>query len=187
MDFSIMVSRKEHSKHAIALSEAYARSAKERGIGIAVRKPSYLKDKIENGQAIIVLQGTELVGFCYIESWSHGAFVAHSGLIVLPEFRGQKLSTSIKEAIFKLSRNLYPTAKIFGITTNPTVMKINASLGYIPVAYKNLTEDPTFWKGCQTCPNYNILAKNDFKMCMCTAMLFEENNIQLLSKINKDA
>ena len=183
MEFSILVAQKEHTGHAMALSQAYALSAKERGIGIAVRKASYLIDKIEKGQAIIAFHCNELAGFCYIETWSHSSFVANSGLIVLSKYRGQKLSLKIKQATFKLSRQLYPSAKIFGITTNPHVMKMNSSLGYIPVSYQELTEETTFWKGCHSCPNYKILERNKFKMCMCTAMLFEEQNIQLFSKI----
>ena len=36
-------------------------------------------------------------------------------------------------------------------------MKINSELGYEPVTYSELTRDEQFWKGCQSCVNYEIL------------------------------
>ena len=48
---------------------------------------------------------------------------------------------AIKEKIFKLSREKYPNAKIFGLTTGLAVMKINSELGYEPVTYSELTQD----------------------------------------------
>jgi hypothetical protein len=64
------------------------------------------------GKAVIALHknGT-WAGFCYIETWSHGDFVANSGLIVNPEFRKVGLAKAIKENIFELSRSKYPEAK----------------------------------------------------------------------------
>ena len=38
-------------------------------------------------------------------------------------------------------------------------MKINYSLGYEPVTFSELTDDDEFWKGCQTCNNYDILQR----------------------------
>ena len=72
-----------------------------------------------------------------------------------------------------MSREKYPDAKIFGLTTGLAVMKINSDLGYEPVTYSELTNDEEFWKGCQSCVNYEILMSKDRKNCMCTAMLFD--------------
>jgi hypothetical protein len=109
--------------------------------------------------------------FCYIEKWGHGKYVAHSGLIVAPKFRGKGLAKKIKTEIFNLSKKKYPDSKVFGITTSKTVMRINFELGYRPVSFSELTDDPEFWKGCRTCVNYDILTRTDKKMCLCTGML----------------
>jgi hypothetical protein len=52
-------------------------------------------------------------------------------------------------------------------------MKINSDLGYEPVTYSELTQDEEFWKGCQSCVNFEILKMKDRKNCMCTAMLYD--------------
>src|SRR5690606_471377 len=112
-------------------------------------------------------------GFCYIETWSHGDFVANSGLVVNPEFRKVGLAKAIKKRIFELSREKYPKAKIFGLTTGLAVMKINSDLGYEPVTYSELTQDEEFWNGCKSCVNYDILMSKGRKNCLCTAMLWD--------------
>ncbi|MGB5272934.1 MAG: GNAT family N-acetyltransferase, partial [Flavobacteriaceae bacterium] len=35
------------------------------------------------------------------------------------------------------------------------------------------TDDPEFWKGCQTCKNFDILTRTERKMCLCTGMLYD--------------
>jgi hypothetical protein len=79
----------------------------------------------------------------------------------------------IKKTVFDLSRLKYPKSKIFGLTTGLPVMKINSELGYEPVTYSMLTQDEDFWKGCQSCVNYDILMMKERKNCMCTAMLWD--------------
>lgn len=153
-----------------------AESAKARGTGIATRKPEYVAEKILTGKAVIALVEGELGGFSYIETWGHGKYVANSGLIVNPKFRRLGLARKIKGAIFNLSRELYPDAKIFGITTSLPVMKINSDLGYKPVTFSELTQDDAFWAGCNSCPNFDILTRNERKICLCTAMLASSGN-----------
>ncbi|MBS1760827.1 MAG: GNAT family N-acetyltransferase [Bacteroidetes bacterium] len=149
-------------------------SAKARGTGIAKRNPEYVEKKIDEGKAVIALTDkNEWVGFCYIETWSHGEYVANSGLIVAPAFRKSGVAKSIKQKIFNLSREQYPDAKIFGLTTGLAVMKINSDLGYEPVTYSELTQDEAFWAGCKSCVNYDILMSKERKNCMCTAMLYD--------------
>ncbi len=149
-------------------------SAKARGTGIAKRSPEYVAQKMEEGKAVIALTNEgEWVGFCYIETWSHGGYVANSGLIVSPNFRKSGVAKSIKKRIFELSREKYPNAKIFGLTTGLAVMKINSELGYEPVTYSELTQDEAFWAGCRSCINYDILMSKDRKNCLCTAMLYD--------------
>ncbi|HVG40124.1 MAG TPA: GNAT family N-acetyltransferase [Chitinophagaceae bacterium] len=148
-------------------------SAKARGTGIAKRTPDYLEQKIDEGKAVIAVtdDGT-WVGFCYIETWE-GEYVANSGLIVSPAFRKGGVAKKIKEKIFALSREKYPEAKIFGLTTGLAVMKINSDLGYEPVTYSELTQDEKFWAGCKSCVNFDILMSKDRKNCLCTAMLYD--------------
>ena len=101
---------------------------------------------MESSDAVIALIDGKFAGFCYIESWQHGKFVAHSGLIVHPDFRNLGLAKRIKSFVFDYSLKKYPEAKVFGITTGLAVMKINSDLGYKPVPFSELTNDPSFWK-----------------------------------------
>jgi hypothetical protein len=172
MNFTIEVTTPEHEIYAEAINNLIKESAKARGTGIAERKIEYIQKKINMGNAVIALtEDQQLAGFCYIETWSHGQYVVNSGLIVAPEFRRFGLATQIKERVFKLSREKYPAARIFGITTSLAVMKINSALGYEPVTFSELTQDPEFWNGCKSCPNFDILERNQRRMCLCTAML----------------
>ncbi len=173
-DFDIQVATAQHVDYAQQICDEMAESAKARGTGIAQRSPDYVANKMLEGKAVIALHkdGT-WAGFCYIETWSHGDFVANSGLIVNPQFRKVGLAKAIKHKIFELSRSTYPEAKLFGLTTGLAVMKINSELGYEPVTYSELTQDEDFWKGCKSCVNYDILTSKERKNCMCTAMLFD--------------
>lgn len=173
-DFDIQVATAQHVDFAPIICDEMAESAKARGTGIAQRTPEYVANKMLEGKAVIALHkdGT-WAGFCYIETWSHGDFVANSGLIVAPQYRKAGLAKAIKHKIFELSRTKYPEAKLFGLTTGLAVMKINSELGYEPVTYSELTQDEEFWKGCRSCVNYDILTMKERKNCMCTAMLFD--------------
>jgi hypothetical protein len=161
-------------KYATTITAEMESSAKARGTGIAKRSPEYVAKKIAEGKSVIALtEEGEWVGFCYIEAWGHDSFVANSGLIVAPAFRKSGVAKKIKEKIFQLSREQYPDAKIFGLTTGLAVMKINSDLGYEPVTYSELTDDDQFWAGCKSCVNYDILMSKERKNCMCTAMLYD--------------
>ncbi len=159
---------------AETITKEMEESAKARGTGIAKRSIAYIIEKMIEGKAVIALTTDNVwVGFCYIEEWSHGEFVANSGLIVSPAFRKTGVAKLIKKKIFDLSRKKYPNSKIFGLTTGLAVMKINSDLGYEPVTYSELTQDETFWAGCKSCVNYDILMSKDRKNCFCTAMLYD--------------
>lgn len=189
-DFFIIPATSAHIAYAEAICDEMFESAKARGTGIARRKPEYVARKMEDGKAVIALhKDGRWAGFCYIETWSHGDYVANSGLIVNPEFRKVGLAKAIKKRIFELSREKYPHAKIFGLTTGLAVMKINSDLGYEPVTYSELTQDEEFWKGCQSCVNYDILVSKERKNCMCTAMLWDpvEKERELKEKIQRRA
>jgi GNAT superfamily N-acetyltransferase len=172
--FDILIANEEHWPYAEIICDEMADSAKARGTGIAKRTPEYIRDKMKEGKAVIALtKEGNWAGFCYIETWSHGEYVANSGLIVSPAFRKSGLAKAIKKKIFALSRKKYPEAKIFGLTTGLAVMKINSELGYEPVTYSELSQDEAFWAGCKSCVNYDILMSKDRKNCLCTAMLYD--------------
>lgn len=174
ISFQIIAANASHKVYSTQITDEMENSAKARGTGIAKRTPAYVELKMEEGKAVIALTSDGIwAGFCYIEVWGHGKYVANSGLIVAPEFRKFGLARKIKEQVFKLSRQKYPEAKIFGLTTGAAVMKINSELGYIPVSYSDLTDDQEFWKGCQSCVNYQILLSKDRQNCLCTGMLYD--------------
>ncbi|MEG1607741.1 MAG: GNAT family N-acetyltransferase [Mucinivorans sp.] len=173
-DFNVYVATEEHTKFAAEICTEMAESAKARGTGIAKRSPEYVSEKMRQGKAVVAFhKDGRWAGFSYIESWGHDRFVANSGLIINPEFRGLGLARAIKERTFNLSLEKFPGAKLFGLTTGLAVMKINSSLGYRPVTYSELTDDEQFWKGCASCVNFNILQAKDHKNCLCTAMIFD--------------
>ena len=185
----IVIANASHVKYAQVICDTIAESARVRGTGIAKRTPEYIIKRLMNGNAIIALDGDRFAGFCYIEVWGHQKYVANSGLIVHPDYRNQGLAKKIKKAVFDLSRKKFPDAKIFGITTGLAVMKMNYELGYRPVTFSELTDDPEFWKGCQTCKNFDILTRTERRMCLCTGMLYDpaDPSRQPEKKINKKA
>ena len=171
-EITVQVADERFLEYVDTILTTIADAAKVRGTGIARRSPEYIVQKMKEGKAIIALAGTEFAGFCYIESWGNHKFVANSGLIVVDKFRGHGLAKRIKRKAFELSRLRYPDAKIVGLTTGLAVMKINSELGYKPVTFSELTDDEAFWKGCQSCVNYDILQRTGRKHCLCTGMLF---------------
>ncbi|HBL71855.1 MAG: GNAT family N-acetyltransferase [Bacteroidales bacterium] len=172
-DIEVLIADASHVVYVDTILNTIAAAAKVRGTGIARRTPEYVTQKILEGKAIIALDGADFAGFCYIETWGNKQFVANSGLIVVEQYRGKGLAKRIKQKAFELSRSRYPDAKIFGLTTGAAVMKINYELGYRPVTYAELTDDEAFWKGCQSCVNYDILQRQNRRFCMCTAMLYD--------------
>ncbi|MDO1446685.1 GNAT family N-acetyltransferase [Rhodocytophaga aerolata] len=173
-DYIVQSANYNHLELAEEICRHMEESAKARGTGIAKRSPDYLIQKMLEGKAIVATtRSGEFVGFCYIETWGHGKFVANSGLIVHPDHRKSGIAKSIKEKAFEISRKKYPQAKLFGLTTSLAVMKINSSLGYKPVTFSELTDDEAFWKGCSSCVNYDILNRTNHKHCLCTGMLYD--------------
>lgn len=173
-DFIIEIAGEAQEKWVETIANQMQESAKARGTGIAKRSPEYLLKRMREGKAVIATtKSGEWVGFCYIENWDHGKFVANSGLIVHPDFRKSGIATNIKRKAFNLSRSKYPDAKIIGLTTSMAVMKINSELGYRPVAFSELPKDDEFWKGCSTCINYDVLTRTERSHCLCTGMKFE--------------
>lgn len=175
MDLLVRAANAGDIHYAETICQMMKIAAQARGTGIAERNPEYIQSKMAQENAIIALDldTREAIGFCYIETWTHGKYVANSGLIIHPDYRKMGLARKIKIEIFQLSRKKYPEAKLFGITTGLAVMKINSDMGYKPVTFSELTTDTNFWTGCQGCKNYDILQRTDYKHCLCTAMLYD--------------
>lgn len=174
--FLVILAGENHLEYANTIVQEMQASAQVRGTGIAKRTPEYIQQKMMEGKAIIAFDSKKKwAGFCYIETWQSGEYVANSGLIIAPPFRNLGLAKLIKEQVLLLSRTKYPNSKIFGLTTGLAVMKINSELGYKPVTYSELTTDEQFWNGCKSCVNYSILTSKDFKNCLCTAMICSDN------------
>ena len=176
LEFKVQIAGNTHLHYSSQICDEMEASAKIRGTGIAKRSPEYVKQKMLEGKAVIAFgPNSQWAGFCYIETWQSGEYVANSGLIISPQFRNHGVAKQIKKKIFDLSRSKYPNAKIFGLTTGLAVMRINSDLGYKPVTYSELTNDEQFWNGCKSCVNYSILTSKEFKNCLCTAMLYHED------------
>ncbi len=172
-DVKVIYADESHVKHAERICQLIYESAMQRGTGIARREPSYIASKMTSGKGVIALDGDKVVGFSYIECWSHGDYVATSGLIVDPDYRRLGLATEIKQKTFQLARERFPYAKLFSITTSLAVMKLNTRLGYQPVTLSELTHDEEFWQGCEGCVNYDVLKRNNHRICLCYGMLYD--------------
>ena len=172
-EIEIVVAEEKHLGLVQEVLDTITAAAKVRGTGIAKRSPDYVKQKMLEHKAVLALYHGRFAGFSYIECWSNKQFVANSGLIVAPEFRGIGLAKKIKARIFQLSREMFPQAKIFSLTTGGAVMKMNSQLGYRPVPFCELTTDDAFWRGCENCVNFDVLQRYDRRMCLCYGMLYD--------------
>ena len=172
-EIKVMVADESHIKYVDIILETIAEAAKVRGTGIAKRSPEYVATNMKETKAVIALQGDKFAGFSYIETWGNKQYVTTSGLIVHPDFRGLGLAKKIKNVTFTLARKRWPHAKIFSLTSGSAVMKMNTQLGYLPVTFNDLTDDESFWRGCEGCINADVLHRTNRRYCICTAMLFD--------------
>jgi len=174
MQVDVLVSNISHTKYVDEILETIETSAKARGTGIAKRSVEYVEKKLKEQKAVIAIaEDGRFAGFSYIEIFDNGKFLVNSGLIVHPDFRNMGLAKRIKNRIFELSKELYPKAKIVSITTSLVVLKLNTDLGYKPVTFSELPQSELFWKGCETCVNYDVLTRTNKKMCLCTGLLYD--------------
>ncbi len=179
MQVNIYVSNISHLKYVEEILDTIETSAKARGTGIAKRSVEYVEKKLKDGNAVIALTDAGVfAGFSYIEIFQEGKYLVNSGLIVHPDFRGIGLAKRIKLKIFNRSKELYPKAKIVSITTSLIVLKLNTDLGYKPVTFSELPQTDLFWKGCETCVNYDVLMRTNRKMCLCTGLLYDPEHHQ---------
>ena len=100
----VMVADASHEVYVDKILDTIREAAKVRGTGIAERTHEYVATKMKEGKAIIALCGDVFAGFSYIESWGNKQYVATSGLIVHPDFRGIGLAKRIKMASLRLDR-----------------------------------------------------------------------------------
>ena len=172
-DIDVMVADESHEKYVDTILDTIEAAAKVRGTGIAKRSSDYVVQKMREGKVVIALYGDEFAGFSYIESWGNKQYVATSGLIVADKFRNIGLAKRIKYAAFQLARLRWPKAKLFSLTSGSAVMKMNTELGYFPVTFADLTDDESFWRGCNGCVNHDVLVRTQRRYCICTALLFD--------------
>ncbi len=157
--------------HAGSISDAIRREVDRGSIGMAVRSPELIRERMLAGDAIIALDGDPWAGFCYLSSWEDGKFVSTSALIVGLSYRGQGVARRLKEEALRLCLMRYPGARPFGLSTSEAVAKINVALGFREVPYREITRDPQFWKGCESCPLHATLVANGGERCHCGAMV----------------
>ncbi len=133
----------------------------------------YLSEKILSGDAIIATKNNELAGFCYLRRRKKGEYVSISGIVIVPKYRKGELSKHLVNKAFELAREKYPEAKIFSLSTSPTIMRINNENGYRPINYSKLSNSELFWSACSDCLNFQTLKNSNYSRCLCSAMLFD--------------
>ena len=181
----VTVADPSHEIYVNTILKTIADAAKVRGTGIAKRTHEYLATKMKEAKAVIALENGNFAGFSYIETWGNKHYVTTSGLIVHPDYRGMGVAKRIKDLTFTLARVRWPQAKIFSLTSGSAVMKMNTQLGYHPVTFNDLTDDQSFWRGCEGCINVDVLHRTGRKYCICTAMLYDPEE-HLPAKISKE-
>jgi GNAT superfamily N-acetyltransferase len=162
-------------QHAESIAEAIRREVEGGAIGMALRPPELLRARMLAGDAVIAVSlersDAPWVGFCYVVPWEGGRLVATSALIVEPRRRGLGIARQLKEAALRLARARYPGATPFGLSTSAAVARINLDLGFREVPYAEITSDPEFWRGCESCPHHGTLVANGGARCLCAAFL----------------
>lgn len=158
----VRVATSDDFKYAEGIADEMAYSAAKRGTGIPRRSSGYIIDKINQGLAVIAVDPelNQWAGFCCIEVWTHGRYIANSGLIVSPKFRHLGISKEIKFKLFELERQKFPHAKIFSLSTSAAVIHANRLLGFKEISFDKVLKDKFFMKGAHTWVNYVELMKN---------------------------
>lgn len=169
-----MATSGDHS-YAAEIANEMAYSSARRGNGIAHRTPEYVMKKMDEGIAVIAVNTDNgaWAGFCYLEVWQHQKYVANSGLIVAPGYRGTGISKEIKITLFNHCRAGFPEAKLFSLSTSPAVIHVNESLGYKAVSFAELMNDDLFLTGCQSWVNYNDLMDREQTHLPYVAMVYD--------------
>lgn len=175
-NIKLLIADESHIHYIDEILETITAAAKVRGTGIAKRNPKYVENLMLKGKAVLALDGDKFAGFSYIETWGGKHYVTTSGMIVPESYRGHGLARRIKHVTFSLARKRWPNAKIFSLTSGAAVMKLNTDCGYTPVTFAQLTDDETFWRGCEGCINHDVLVRTERRYCICTGMLYDPEN-----------
>ena len=155
--------------------QAIALSATRRKVSKGLRSPEYIAQKIKSGLAVISIQPQTKtwLGFAYLEVWEHQKYVAGSGLIVSPPYRGIGVAKAIKQELFSLSRTKFPEARILSLTTNPAVIHANLELGYQYVSHDHIVNDQLFQEGRHSWIDFKKLMKSEQSKKKYVAMIFD--------------
>lgn len=169
-----MATSGDHS-YAAEIAGEMAYSSARRGTGITHRTPEYIVQKMEEGLAAIAVNADNgtWAGFCYLEVWQHQKYVANSGLIVAPGYRGTGISKEIKITLFDHCRLAFPKARLFSLSTSPAVMHVNEALGYKVVPFAEIMRDELFLTGCQSWVNYCDLMNREQTHLPYVAMIYD--------------
>lgn len=154
--YIITLADDRHYEFSAGIAGAISDSAIRRGIEAPARTPDYILDKMKTGLAVIATDPLheKWMGFSYLEVWDHKRYVANSGLFVPEEYRGIGIPRDIKAEIFRISRSRYPFARLFSLSTSPSVIKSNIELGFQLVTHQEILSDPWFSEGCNSWLNY---------------------------------
>lgn len=176
LNYYVRIAIPEDIKYAGMITNAMNESAVARRAPISLRDPEYIAEKINEEVAVIAIdpQTCEWVGFCYLEVWKHKQYVASSGLIVAPKYRGNSIAKKIKLKLFDLARSKFPGACIFSISTSPVVISANLELGFKKISYSKVLKDPSFLEGSSSAVNFVNLMNKPFSNY--SAMLFDPEN-----------
>ncbi|MFH6988639.1 GNAT family N-acetyltransferase [Flavobacterium collinsii] len=186
VDFIIEKARCSHTYWIKEICEATLLAAKARGIGISECAPELLEAQMKKGDAVIAFTSDgRWAGFSFINSWENESYVSNSGLVVAPEFKHTELAKKIKIKIFELSREKYPNARIFSLTSDLSVVKMYHELGFKQVSSSELTSKEVFWKSCKSCVNCPVLMNRERKNCLCTAMIYDSKHDTAVVDQNK--
>lgn len=174
LKYIVRIATSEDHRYAVQITNEMTCSAVKRGVDITQRTPGFIKEKMNKGLAVIALNpdNKEWAAFAYLEVWRHRKYVANSGLIVSPKYRGIGVSTDLKAKLFEYSRNKFPQAKLFSITASPAVIHVNAALGYIEVSQAELLRDKLFMKGCKSWVNFTGLMRIEKTKSHYVAMVY---------------
>jgi len=181
-DFELLVAGEDHLRFSSQISDLIKRAAEQEASGMIKQTSEQITDRILAGRAVIAIRNNDIAGFCYIQEWSKRKFIAIVGLVVREEYLGFGLVSEIKRFAFNLARELYPISTLINLTTNPVLMNVDSDLGFKPVIYADLPLDEGFWHPCNGCENVDILKRTMYQQCLCTAMLFNPFELNLMNE-----
>lgn len=173
--YIITLADNTHHKFAEGIANAISRSAAQRGIDAPARTPEYILGKMNDTLAVIATDplNEDWMGFSYIEVWEHKRYVANSGLFVPEKFRGIGIPKEIKKEIFRISRSRYPFARLFSLSTSPSVIQSNIELGFQLMTHQEVLKDPWFSSGCNSWVDYAAMMSGSDTPLPHLAMIYD--------------